>query len=72
LFIFDDVAEAVHVLPGTRPQDLADGMRELLADPAAIIRKAAKTASWLKSRQWSQLSRRLLNIIDSTARSSIE
>ena len=65
LFIFDDVVEAVHVLPGTRPRDIADGIHELLADPAAIACKTVKTAAWLKSRQWPQLSRRLLNIIDS-------
>jgi len=65
LFIFDDVVEAVHVLPGTKVAELAEGIRTLLADPAAITQKAAKTESWLKSRQWPQLSMRLLNIIDS-------
>jgi glycosyltransferase involved in cell wall biosynthesis len=65
LFIFDDVADAVHILPGTKVADIAGGIQALLADPTAILQKSAKTAHWLKSCQWPQLSMRLLNMIDS-------
>lgn len=67
LSIFDDVADALHTLPGTKVQDLADGMRELLGNPEAIARQAAKTGRWLNSRLWPKLSLRLLNIIDGIA-----
>lgn len=65
--IFDDVAEAVHRLPGTQPQELAAGLRALLSDPAALKRQADKTAHWMASCQWPKLSVRLLNLIDGLA-----
>lgn len=67
LSIFDDVADALHTLPGTRPEDLADGMRELLDNPETLAQQSVKTERWLKSRLWPKLSQRLLNIIDGLA-----
>lgn len=67
LSIFDDVADALHTLPGIKPQDLADGIRELLDNPEKIAQQSVKTKRWLKSRLWPKLSQRLLNIIDGLA-----
>jgi glycosyltransferase involved in cell wall biosynthesis len=67
LAIFDDVADAVHRLPGTDPQALATGIRALLDDPTALKEQTAKTAQWVASRQWPLLSLRLLNTIDGLA-----
>ncbi|HZW20393.1 glycosyltransferase, partial [Noviherbaspirillum sp.] len=65
--IFDDVAGAVHVLPGTEPEALASGIKRLLDDPAEIGRQAARTQQWVAAREWPLLSVRLLNIIDGLA-----
>ncbi|MCX7171981.1 MAG: glycosyltransferase [Proteobacteria bacterium] len=67
LSVFDDAADALHILPGTQPQDFADGIRELLDNPETLMRQAEKTERWLKPRHWPKLSRRLLNIIDGLA-----
>ena len=67
LSIFDDVGDAVHRLPGTEPEALAEGIRQFLADPAAMQQQAARGANWVASRQWPVLSVRLLNLIDGIA-----
>ena len=64
LSIFDDVAEAVHHLPGTDPHAIAQGIRALLDDPSVLERQAAKAMQWVASRQWPMLSVRLLDLID--------
>jgi glycosyltransferase involved in cell wall biosynthesis len=67
LSIFDDVADAVHTLPGTGVDVMADGIRQLLSQPEVIAEQAARTTQWLSSRLWPSLSIRLLNIIDGIA-----
>lgn len=67
LSIFDDVSDAVHRLPGTDPQALADGLRALLDDPLACQAQADKATQWVASRQWPVLSVRLLNLVDGLA-----
>ena len=67
LAIFDDVADAVHRLPGTDPQALAAGIHALLKDPATLSAQTAKAAQWMASRQWPLLSTRLLNTLDGLA-----
>ena len=67
LKIFDDVAEAVHQLPGTDVDQIADGIAHLLKHPGVLAKQAAKTSRWIASREWSLLSTRLLNIIDGMA-----
>lgn len=62
--IFGDVADAVHVLPGTEPDALAAGIRDLLDDAGARKTQSEKAAQWGASRQWPVLSARLLNTID--------
>ena len=65
--IFDDVAEAVYRLPGNEPEQMAQGIYQLLSDPVGLEQKTAQSQIWLKSRQWPVLSARLLNIIDGIA-----
>lgn len=67
LAIFDDVADAVHRLPGTDAQAIAVGIRALLDDPRGLELQAGKTEQWAASRQWPVLSVRLLNLIDGLA-----
>lgn len=67
LTIFADVAEAVHVLPGTTPEALAEGIYALMQDEETLAKKAQTATAWMASRQWPTLSKRLLNIIDGLA-----
>lgn len=67
LEIFDDVADAVHVLAGTDPVSIAKGVRELLDNPALAAKTVTCAERWVESRQWPVLSVRLLNIIDGFA-----
>lgn len=67
LSIFDDVADAVHILPGTDPQSLAEGIAALLKDEQTLARKAEQAMKWTATRQWPDLSLRLLNVIDGIA-----
>jgi glycosyltransferase involved in cell wall biosynthesis len=69
LSIFDDVADAVHILPGVRIEDIANGLHSLLNDPATIAAQARKTMLWTSYRLWPKLSLRLLNLIDGLANS---
>ena len=72
LSIFDDVADALHILPGINVGDIADGIRELLAEPDSMARQAVKTGRWVRSRLWPKLSMRLLNIIDGIAAAPLQ
>jgi glycosyltransferase involved in cell wall biosynthesis len=67
LSIFDDVADAVHILSGVRIDDIADGLHRLLIDPATVAAQMEKTARWTSARLWPKLSMRLLNLIDGLA-----
>lgn len=67
LSIFNDVIDAVHVLPGTTPEALAKGIVNLLADEEALRNKAVQAKAWVATRQWPALSTRLLNLIDGLA-----
>jgi glycosyltransferase involved in cell wall biosynthesis len=66
LSIFEDVADAVHFLPGTDAAALADGIRHVLSStkPSELVKRAE---AWAAPRQWPALSVRLLNIIDGIA-----
>jgi glycosyltransferase involved in cell wall biosynthesis len=68
--IFEDVAEAVHTLPGTTPEALAEGIMALMQDGERLAAKARNAKTWMASREWPTLSRRLLNIIDGVANDS--
>jgi glycosyltransferase involved in cell wall biosynthesis len=67
LSIFDDVAEAVHILPGVRIDDIAEGLHRLLVDSATVAAQMKKTERWTSARLWPKLSMRLLNLIDGLA-----
>lgn len=67
LTIFDDVADAVHVLPGTDAAAIAHGIAHILGNPDAINAKNREMQQWVESRQWPQLSVRLLGLIDGLA-----
>ncbi len=70
LKIFDDVAEAVHVLPGTDVAALVQGMTALLN--AENSQAQANRSNWFQERGWPTLSSRLLNIIDGCAEDSAD
>jgi glycosyltransferase involved in cell wall biosynthesis len=70
LTIFDDVIEAVHVLPGTDPTSIAQGARAILNDAQALAQQSEKAERWCASRRWGPLSVRFLNLIDGLANST--
>ncbi|MCH8621923.1 glycosyltransferase [Undibacterium sp. TS12] len=69
LSIFDDVKDAVHVLPGTDAAAIAEGILAILNSPQALQEKTIQAKAWTATRQWPALSQRLLNTIDGIANS---
>lgn len=67
LAIFADVEEAVHYLPGTSAELIAAGIRHFLQQETPSEEKKSRIAQWFDERNWSMLSRRLVNIIDGLA-----
>lgn len=67
LSIFDDVAQAVHQLPGTSAEEIAQGIADLFSDSETMAKKRDQARAWVAARQWPSLSRRLVNIIDGLA-----
>lgn len=67
LAIFADVEEAVHYLPGTSAEMIAAGIRHFLQQETPSEEKKSRIAQWFEERDWSMLSRRLVNIIDGLA-----
>ncbi|MCF8104319.1 MAG: glycosyltransferase [Desulfohalobiaceae bacterium] len=65
LSIFDDVAEVVHFLPGSRPDDLAEGLSRLLNDARCLQARDAIRREWLVHNAWSSVSARLSGLIRS-------
>jgi glycosyltransferase involved in cell wall biosynthesis len=80
--IFEDVAPAVFMLPGSTPPDLADGLEVLLrsiSSDSGVLRVRREAADrWREAHRYSRLSRRLFrllaalrcNSLDVVARSS--
>jgi glycosyltransferase involved in cell wall biosynthesis len=67
LSIFDDVNEAVHLLPGTSVEHIAHGINTLMrdircADPQ-ITAKAEQCARWRADHRYSKLSARFANML---------
>lgn len=67
LSIFDDVADAVHKLPGTSDADLAAGIWSLISDGEALEALRRRGQDWCEPRSWPRVSQRLLNLIDGVA-----
>jgi hypothetical protein len=67
LGIFDDVQDAVHQLPGTTPEQMAQGLR-LLIDKLAladedISGKAQAASRWCMAHRHSSLAQRMTNML---------
>lgn len=72
LSVFRDVAAATHQLPGITPKALAAGISTLLEDENRIRDVSERQAAWLAQHDWQMLSKRLWNILCSTAASQAE
>ncbi|MBK5969021.1 MULTISPECIES: glycosyltransferase family 4 protein [Thiorhodovibrio] len=66
LDIFEDVASAVHFLPGTSVEQLAQGLNAWLADPHAGERLADAQAQWLHQHDWRRISQLLRGLLTAT------
>ena len=67
LGIFQDVAAVTHQLPGIMPGELAAGISALLEDQNRIQALTGRQMAWLAQHDWPVLSKRLWNILRSTA-----
>jgi glycosyltransferase involved in cell wall biosynthesis len=67
LNIFDDVASAVHYLPGTQALQMAEGIRIGLQNTPQLAEKSVAQAKWLIENDWNKLSKRLKNILSGLA-----
>lgn len=63
--IFDDINSIVHILPGATPNDLYDGISELIKNEDELISKKEFQLKWIQTHSWEVLSNRLQNIIQS-------
>jgi glycosyltransferase involved in cell wall biosynthesis len=63
LAIFADVADVVYFLPGITPEDIAAGIKKLLADKMLCTDIKTRQQKWLASHNWQILGHRLWNII---------
>lgn len=61
--IFEDVSKIVHFLPGTEPDDIAQGLMDLLDKKDILNSKVDLQNQWIKTHSWISLTRRLENII---------
>lgn len=59
LGIFSDVEEIVHFLPGITPEQIAEGMLELLLDEHKRLALQQRQQQWLQSHDWVQVAKRL-------------
>lgn len=71
LGIFDDVAPAVHFLPGTSPQAIADGIWKLAQDIATaaphFMEKNAASERWRNEHKYSKLGVRIHGLISAVS-----
>jgi hypothetical protein len=63
LSIFTDVAEVVRFLPGTRPEDIRDGVQALLADEAGRRQLAERQEAWLERHAWGRVAHLLQEML---------
>ena len=72
--IFDDVAEAVYHLPGTSPENLAQGIDEILVNEHRKNAVTHRQNQWLDAHGWPTVAKKLYAVIvetDRTSRSSL-
>ncbi|MEO5741758.1 MAG: glycosyltransferase, partial [Vicinamibacterales bacterium] len=67
LSVFDDVRDAVFILPGIQPADLARGIDRLLRKANLEEESASRLTAWSEHRDWKRLGRRLRDIMQSCA-----
>ena len=70
LSIFDDVSEAVHLLPGNKPQQIAQGLLHLLSKPSMLEAKSEAQEKWLHTHAWSKIGRRFWGMIEGLVKAS--
>lgn len=75
LGIFEDVAAAVHFLPGTTPQALADGILALTQDIASqkphFLEKQSAAERWKNEHQYSKLGIRMSGLLTALFRQGL-
>lgn len=70
LSIFDDVSEVVHLLPGNKPEQIAQGLLHLLTKPSLLEAKSAAQEKWLHAHAWSEIGRRFQGMIEGLVKAS--
>jgi glycosyltransferase involved in cell wall biosynthesis len=64
LTIFDDVSKVVHLLPGLKPQQIAQGLLYLLSTPQLLEAKSESQEEWLHAHAWPIIGHRLAGMIE--------
>ena len=72
LSIFQDVEKVTFKLPGISPSGIAEGIKSILEDEVGLKAMQNRQMAWLAQHDWSVLSKRLWNILRSTAVSPAE
>lgn len=65
--IFDDVADVVHRLPGSRPAEIAAGIAGILRGDDGSGERERARARFLSARGWPAVARRFADIVDGVA-----
>ena len=63
LAIFDDVGSVIARLPGTTPNEIAAGLKQLLSNEFALSELAVRQRAWVAAHSWATLGRRLDGLI---------
>ncbi|MFW5734838.1 MAG: glycosyltransferase, partial [Oceanidesulfovibrio sp.] len=63
--IFREVGQCIHTLPGHEPADIAQGVRALLDDAAALHARDDARRQWLRRYAWPRVGRRLSGLVRS-------
>ena len=62
--LFEEAGDAVAWLPGTDPRAIADGIRQVLLDPAGRDAAVQSAERWLADRDWAAVARRWQGMLD--------
>ncbi len=63
LSIFSDVADVVRFLPGTRPEDIRDGVQSLLSDEVGRQALLQRQDAWLDRYSWNRVAQLLQEML---------